>query len=414
MMSSEQGKISPLESVLKNVKVIDFGWAIASPIVATYLGFLGATVITVESSTRLNIIRQGGPFKDGIVHPDRSAFYTNYNAGKYSIVLDLKNPRGMEIGKKLIQWADVLLENFAPGVIGRLGFAYEEVKKINPSIIYASSSQLGQNGPLAQFRGMGVQGAALAGLYPTTGWPGGEPTGPFGAYTDLVAPKFLIPAILAALLYRRRTGKGQYIEQSQVESGLSFIAPALMDYIVNGVVMNCPGNREPNAAPHGVYRCQGEDRWCAIAVYSDEEWKAFCRAIGNPPWTEEQKFATLLGRKKNEDELDALVEEWTVNHTAEYIMAHLQKSGVPAGVVATAEDLEKDPQLLHRQHCQQLNHPVIGLHSYQTPAFRFSKTPLAIERPAPCMGEHNQYICMEVLGMKEEEYQSLGKAGVFK
>jgi benzylsuccinate CoA-transferase BbsF subunit len=402
------------QHILRDVKVVDFGWAIVSPIAATYLGFLGATVITVESSTRLNIIRQGGPFKDGIPHPDRSAFYTTYNTGKYSIALDLKNAQGMEIAQKLIQWADVLVENFAPGVMTRLGLDYESVRGINSSIVYVSSSQLGQMGPYAQFRGMGVQGAAMAGFYSVTGWPGGEPVGPFGAYTDLVAPKFLIPAILAALLYRYHTGKGQHIEQSQVEAGLNFISPALMDYTVNGAVWNCPGNREPNAAPHGAYPCQGEDRWCVIAIYTDEEWKAFCQAIGNPQWTREPKFATLLGRKKNEAELNSLVALWTVGHPAEHVMNHLQKAGVPAGIVATAEDLHQDPQLAHRRHYRRLNHPVIGPHSYETPAFRFSRTSISLDRPAPCLGEHNHYICTEILGMKEEEFRSLEKAGVFR
>lgn len=414
MSAPEKGENPRLQSLLKDVKIIDFGWAIVSPMSAAYLGFLGATVITVESSTRLNVIRASGPFKDGIPHYDRSAAYTPYNAGKYSIALDLKNPRGMEIAKKLIQWADVLVENFAPGAMARLGVDYESVKKTNPSIIYASSSQLGQNGPHARFRGLGIQGAAIAGLYAVTGWPGGEPVSPFGPYTDLVAPKFLASAILAALLYRHHTGKGQYIEQSQVETGLNFIAPALMDYIVNKVVLNGPGNREPNAAPHGAYRCQGDDRWCAIAIYTDEEWKAFCRAIGDPPWTQDEKFATLLARKKNEDELDSLVEQWTAGHPAEYVMSHLQRAGVPAGIVATAEGIYKDPQLAHRRHYQKLNHPVIGTHSYETPAFLFSKTPITLERPAPCLGQHSQYICTEILGIEEGEYQSLEKAGVFR
>lgn len=413
-MSSEEREFQSRQGSLKGVKVVDFGWAIVSPLTATYLGFLGAEVITVESSTRLNIIRQGGPFKDGIPHPDRSAFYTNYNTGKYSIALDLKKPQGMEIAKKLIQRADVLVENFAPGVMGRLGLDYESVKKINPALIYVSSSQLGQSGPHSQFRGMGVQGAAMAGLYAVTGWPGGEPVGPFGAYTDFVAPRFLLPAVLAALLHRRKTGKGMYIEQSQVEAGLNFIAPALMDYLVNGVIRYCPGNRQPNAAPHGAYRCQGEDRWCVIAVSSDEEWKALCRAMGNPPWTEDPRLSTLLGRKENEAELDGLVELWTAAHGAEDVMEHLQEAGVPAGVVATAEDLHQDPQLAHRKHYQKLKHPVIGLHSYEAPAFQFSRTPVVLERPAPCLGEHSRTICTEILGMKEEEFQSLEKAGVFR
>jgi benzylsuccinate CoA-transferase BbsF subunit len=400
--------------ILAGIKVVDFGWAIVSPLTATYLGFLGATVVTVESSTRLNIIRQGGPFKDNIPHPDRSAFYTNYNAGKYSIALDLKKPAGMEIARKLIRWADVLVENFAPGVMARLSLDYESVKGLNPSLIYATSTQLGQTGPHAQFRGMGVQGAALAGLNAVTGWPGGEPVGPFGAYTDLVAPKYLVSAILAALLYRGRTGKGQYIEQSQVETGLNFIAPALMDYIVNGSVLTCPGNRDPNAAPHGAYPCRGEDRWCAIAVTSEEEWDSFCRAIGNPPWTKDPKFSTLAGRKDHEDELDARVEEWTARHSAEDVMYLLQDAGVPAGVVATSEDLHNDPQLKHREHYRRLNHPIIGRNSCEAPGFRFSNAPVVFERPAPCLGEHSRYICVEILGMKEEEFQTLEEAGVFR
>ena len=400
--------------MLRDIKVVDFGWAIVSPLTATYLGFLGATVVTVESSTRLNIIRQGGPFKDNIPHPDRSAFYTNYNSGKYSIALDLKKPAGLDIAKKLIRWADVLVENFAPGVMGRLGLDYESVKGINPSLIYASSTQLGQSGPHAQFRGMGVQGTALAGLNAVTGWPGGEPVGPFGAYTDLVAPKYLISAILAALLYRRRNGRGQYIEQSQVEAGLNFIAPALMDYIVNGSILTCPGNRDPNAAPHGAYRCRGEDRWCVIAVSSDEEWNSFCWAIGNPPWTRDSKFATFSGRKEHEDELDALVEAWTLGHSAEDVMHRLQKGGVAAGLIATAEDLHNDPQLQHREHYRRLNHPIIGRNSCEAPGFRFSNAPVVFERPAPCLGEHSRYICQEILGMRDEEFQALEGAGVFR
>jgi crotonobetainyl-CoA:carnitine CoA-transferase CaiB-like acyl-CoA transferase len=411
-MSAEEK--NPPQGCLKGVKVIDFGWAIVSPLTATYLGFLGAEVITVESSSRLNIIRQGGPFKDGIPHPDRSAFYTNNNTGKYSIALDLKKPQGMEIARKLIGWADVLVENFAPGVMGRLGLDYESVRKINPALIYASSSQLGQSGPHSQFRGMGVQGAAMAGLYAVTGWPGGEPVGPFGAYTDLVAPRFLLAAVLAALLRRRKTGKGMYIEQSQVEAGLNFIAPALMDYLANGVVRYCPGNRQPEAAPHAAYRCQGEDRWCVIAVSSDEEWKALCLAMGNPPWTEDPRFSTLLGRKENEEELDARVELWTSAQRAEDVMETLQKAGVPAGRVATPEDLHQDPQLAHRKHYRKLKHPVIGVHSYEAPAFQFSRTPVIVERPAPCLGEHSRMICTKILGMKEEEFEVLEKAGVFR
>ena len=414
-MNTTEDKIKCNEKeILKGIKVIDFGWAIAGPLVATYLGFLGATVITVESTTNVDPIRQTGPFREGIPEPNRCALFAIYNPGKYSLSLSLKTPQGMEIGRRLIKWADVMVENFAPGVTKRLKIDYQSVKKINPSIIYASSTQLGQTGPHAHFRGMGVHGAAMAGLFSVTGWPDGEPVGPFGPYTDLVGPKFLTPAILAALLIRHHTGKGQYIEQSQAEAGMNFIAPALLDYTANKVVMNGVGNRAPNAVPHGAYRCKGDDRWCVIAIYTDEEWKSFVQAIGAPQWIQDRNFATFLDRKKNEEELDALIGMWTSTQSAETIMLHLQEYGVPCGIVTKAEDLIKDPQLEHRHHYWVLNHRIIGPHNYEAPPFTFSKTPIILKYPGPLLGEHNKYICEEILGMGGKEFSSLEKAGVFQ
>ena len=307
-----------------------------------------------------------------------------------------------------------MIENFAPGVMKRFGMDYESAKSINPSIIYASSSQLGQTGPHAKFKSMGVQGAALSGFYAITGWPDGEPTGPFGAYTDYIAPKYLLSAILTALIQRRRTGRGQYIEQSQVEAGLNFISPLLLDYTVNGNIMGLSGNRTPGAAPHGAYRCRGEDRWCVIAVYTDEEWDAFCEVIGRPAWTKEPRFGALLERKKNEDDLDHFIERWTVNRSAEEVMQMLQQAGVPAAMVSKAEDLHNDPQLAHRNHYRVLDHQKIGPHAYDSPGFRLSKSSLGPNRGGPCLGQHNRKVCVEILGLSEDEYAGLEKAGILE
>lgn len=216
---------------------------------------------------------------------------------------------------------------------------------------------------------------------------------------------------MAALDYRRRTGKGLYIDQAQFETGTHFIAPPLMDYFVNGRVIGRNGNRFPDAAPHGAFPCQGNDRWVAIAVFTDGEWQAFCRVIGNPGWTKDPKFATLQGRKANEDELERLVGEWTVSYPAEKIEAMMQEAGVAANVVESNKDLFEDPQLQHRGHFQYLEHPAIGRHAYESPAFRMSKSPFQM-RPSPCLGQHNDYVYREILGLSDDEISDLYAEGV--
>lgn len=276
-----------------------------------------------------------------------------------------------------------------------------------------STAQLWHSGSYPPFRGFGMHGAALAGFDSVTGWPGGGPLPPYGAYTDGIAFAMLLDAVLAAINHRQRTGEGQRIEQSQVEAGVHVLAPALLDYCVNGQMASLAGNSHPYAAPHNVYRCRGEDRWCVIAVFTDAEWRSFCEVLGNPPWTKDPKFTSQLQRKKNEGELDRLIEEWTISRSAEDVMLLLQAKGVPAGVVQTGQDLHHDPQLKHRGHYQTLNHKVIGPHSYDTSSFTLSKTPGKPEWAAPLMGEHNEYVCKNILGMSDEEIAELVIDGVF-
>jgi len=293
----------------------------------------------------------------------------------------------------------------------RMGLGYEELSKAKPDIIMLSTSMMGQTGPEAGHPGWGGLLAAMSGFINISGWPDREPIY-FGPYTDFIAPHYLILTILSALLYRRRTGKGQYIDLAQYETAVHFSAPLILDNIVNKRVASRVGNRSTYAAPHGAYRCLGEDRWCAIAVFTDEEWRSFCMVIGNTAWTNNPRFSTILTRKENEDELDRLVEEWTVNHSAEEVMNMMQTSGVAAGVLETGEDLlEHDPQLKYRHFFRELDHPEVGRYLAPRESFVLSKSPNELRR-APLMGEHNEYVLKDILGMSDEEIAELVVEGV--
>jgi benzylsuccinate CoA-transferase BbsF subunit len=310
-------------------------------------------------------------------------------------------------------WANVVVENFNPGVMERLGLSYEEIAKTKPDVIMMSLGSKGQTGPYATLPAVGMHLAALSGFMTVTGWPDRDPSLLCGAYTDSIAGRFGAVALLAALDYRRRTGKGQYIDVSQFEAGAQFLAPPLLDYEVNRRVLGRNGNRHPFAAPHGAYRCRGEDRWCAIAVCNDEEWSAMRRVMGNPPWADGEEFATLRGRKAHEEKLDRLVEQWTVQFPAEEVMTMLQKAGVPAGVVETAEDLHHDPQLADRHHFWELEHQEIGLSTYDSMGSQLSKTPAELVKAAHTVGEDNYYVYTQILGLTDEKFVDLMERGVF-
>jgi benzylsuccinate CoA-transferase BbsF subunit len=399
---------------LEGIKVLELTRVIVGAGAARFLGTYGATVVHVESQRRLDFLRTSFPYKDNISGINRAAYFHRYNADKYGMALDLSKPEGLGIMKRLVAWADVFIESNVPGMVDKFGLDYDSVKKLKPDIVMLSTSQMGREGPLARYKGFGVQTAAMAGFHQITGYADGSPMGPFGAYTDMVSIQWLVTALIAALDYRRRTGKGQYIDHSQLEAGVHFLAPAVLNFTANGKLMPQQANREACAAPHGCYQCRGEDRWCAIAVYSDGEWEAFCRALGNPPWTEESRFSTLLGRKENEDELDRLVEEWTRRHTPEEVMRRLQSVKVAAGVVATGEDLNNNPQLASREHFKMLSHPETGLVPFSNPPFKLSNTPNEVRLPAPCFGEHTEYVCREILGLSDQEFVKLLQNGIFE
>lgn len=394
---------------LKGIKVVEFAAYAAGPVVGKHLADHGATVVHVESRTRPDGFRAHyPPYKDNIHGLNRSGLFALCNNDKLDITLNLKKaPKATDLAKRIVAWCDVVIENFSPGTMKRLGLDYETLKEVNPDLIMLSSSNLGQSGPHANHAGFGSQLSSLAGFTNLTGYADGPPQILYGPYIDYIAVAYGAVAILAALDYRDRTGRGNHIDTAQYETGLQFLAPLLLDYKINGKVAARDGNRDAAAAPHGAYPCKGEDRWCVISVFSETEWKSLCQVMGYPEWTKESRFTTLQARKRHEDELDKKIGAWTANFTAQEITEKLQTTGVRAGIVNTMKDLYSDPQLKHRNQWIALEHPEIGIMHYQRPPFILSKTPSGPERRDPLLGEHNAYFYQEILGLPEKEYCEL-------
>ena len=397
----------------EGINILDFTWTGTGPFTLNPLAFYGATIIKVESRERPDALRSLGPFKDGIAAPENSYYFAYCQMGKrYNITLNLAHPKGKELARKLVAWADIVADSLSTGTMEKWGLDYDNLKKIKPDIIMLRTCMHGHTGPLAGHHGQGFVLTALSGFDAIASWPDRAPSGVFGALTDFIAPQFNAISLISALDYRRRTGKGQYIDQAQHEAAMQLIAPLILDYTVNQRDFTANGNRLAYAAPHGIYRCQGDDRWCAIAVFTDAEWASFCRVIGKPTLAERPEFATLLSRKQNEDELDNLVEAWTITRSAEEVMSLMQASGVAAGVVANAKDQAGNPQLKHYQFFEEREHPVIGkIPFYHGPCFRLSETPYEIGR-ATMIGEHNEYVYTELLGLSDEEWAQLISEGI--
>ncbi|MBA7628306.1 Succinyl-CoA:(R)-benzylsuccinate CoA-transferase subunit BbsF [subsurface metagenome] len=390
------------KKLLEGIRVVEVTVYHTGPLTTQALSNLGAEVIKIETRSQLT----GGAPGAAMTGMHQKA--TN----KLSVTLNFASPRGLELARRIIAKTDIVVENMAGGSLIRKGLGYEDLKKIKPDIIMLSTCMQGQTGPYASHAASGHKLSALSGFNHIHGWPDREPAW-IAAYTDNIAPRYNIVAILAALDYRRRTGKGQFLDMSQNEAGVQFIAPLILDYVVNKRVAGREGNKYPYAAPHNAYRCIGEDRWCAIAVFTDEEWQSFCKVIGNPALAKDPRFATLLARKENEEELDRLVNEWTINHTANAVMNMMQAEGVAAGMVENAEDqVDSDPQLKYRHFFWELEHPEIG--KFLSPAgvhFLMSKADYELQR-SPLLGEHNDYVFKDLLGLSDEEITELVNEGV--
>ena len=406
------GDAHPTALALQGIRVLDFTWIHAGPSATRILSDQGAEVIKVESNNALSVI--GGPASAtarglGQRH--------NWNAGKLSISLNMKTPQGIDIAKRLVAVSDVVAENFSGRVMPSWGLDYDSITPINPSIIMLSMSGFGRTGPWKDRVSYGQTLQAWSGFTQLTGFPDTDPSGPASAYSDAVGGMAGAQAVLLALLHRSRTGRGQWLDVSQFESMSSLLETLVLDMSVNGsaAASTRAGNRLPHggAAPHGAYRCRGEDRWVAISVFTDEEWSAFVDVMGSPQWAVDQRFATGDARWRNADALDACVESWTIDHDAEEVMAILQAAGVSAGVVQTGADVSRDPQLQDRGFFRRVPDHQGEYRTIESAPYKLSRTPGSVTRAAPAFAADMTYVLRELLGMSDDEVEDCAIAGAF-
>jgi crotonobetainyl-CoA:carnitine CoA-transferase CaiB-like acyl-CoA transferase len=397
---------------LADIKVLDFFWVLAGPGVTRSMADYGATVVRIECPQRVDPTRTVGPFKDNNTDPEYSALFGNNNAGKLGISLDLSKPEAREIVLDLVRWADLVCESFSPKAMRAWCFDYESLRAVKPDIIMLSSCLMGQTGPLARFAGFGNLAAALCGFYNLVGWPDRTPSGPFSAYTDYIAPRFGLASVMAALIHRKRTGEGQYIDQAQAESALQFLTLPILDTVGSGRKYSPIGNDDLLHAPHGVYPSDGKDRWVAIACRTDAQWRALCSAIGQPQLADDRRFNSFGARYESRAELDRIIGEWTRLRTPDETERVLQASGVPAHTVQTTFDAHGDPQLHHREHFVRVNHPIAGETFIENSRFKLSRTPAVVNRSGPALGHDSQYVFEKILGYSESRISELVAGGV--
>lgn len=402
-----------MPDAVAGLRIAEFTSGQAGPQATEFLAFMGAEVIKFESTRRLDWTRtMPDPITLEEPPPDQAPVFIEFNLNKLSLRLDLQHAKGLEIAKRVIKTCDAVLDNFRPGIMNKLGLGYDVLRQLKPDLVVVSISMNGATGPEAQTKGYAPLFTALSGLGDITGYTDGPPTEVRSTVDSSVA-FYSALALMAALLHRRRTGEGQFIDLSSREVGVCLVAESIMAYAMNGTVVSRDGNKDDIMAPHNCYRCQGNDKWISICIANDEEWQSFCRAIGNPEWTEDERFSDQLSRWKNQEELDRLVEQWTSNYTYYQAMEILQGAGVAAMPSFSADDILGDPHLNERQFTEILDRPDIGVHVEIVVPWKMSATPMRIARDAPHIGEHNQYILRELLGMSEQEIQSLTEEGVF-
>ena len=392
---------------LDGVRIADFCWLWAGAYATGLLALLGAEVIKIESMARPDPSRKMtltiGQAFEGVEH---SPVFNSINLNKLSVRLNLKQPAAVELAKKIVQISDVASENMRPGAMDSIGLGYDVLKEVKPDIIMLSSSAFGSEGPLRRYGGYAPSFACYSGLAHLTGYSDGPPN-PLTGSTDLMSATTSAFAIMAALNHRQHTGQGQHIDMASVESLAVFTGDALMEYIMNGRVQSRNGNHDRIMAPHNCYRCRGDDKWVSIAVATDEEWQAFCNAAGHPEWASDERFSDTYSRWKNERELNDLIGEWTVNYTHYEVTEILQKAGVAAIPSFSNEEIFSDPHFKARELAVEVEHPSMGKQVVLGPPWRLSETPARVTKSAPTIGENNEYVFGEILGMSGKEIARL-------
>jgi len=408
---------------LEGVRILDLSVVWAGPHATKMLADMGAEVIKIESLSRLDPIR--GPVRpvsntEGC-YPDnepgarpynRHGYFNERNRNKLGLTLDLKHPDGLAIFKRLVAVSDVVIDNFSWGVTERLGIDYERLRTVNPRIIQLSMPSFGTTGPERYYVGYGATNDHLSGITSVTGYTDTGMENPGINISDPIAGLHAAGAILAALLYRQRTGKGQFIDLSHRETATRLTAGPVLDVSMNGRVARPQGNKHAWKAPHGCYPTRGEDAWIVIAVGTDREWEGLCRAAGKPEWVTDPRFSTVSARWKHRHELDQEIASWTRTQDRWDLMQRLQTAGVPAGAVATAEDLLANKHLRARGFFVTITHPEAGTHDYLGLPWKMSRTPGAVRRPAPTLGQHTEQVLRDLLGLSEAELARLRRERV--
>jgi crotonobetainyl-CoA:carnitine CoA-transferase CaiB-like acyl-CoA transferase len=398
---------------LAGLKLLDFSWAIVGGTTAKYLGDFGAEVVKIESRKRLGLERLSNTSRVSKAgNLDDKPWFAHVNTSKQSFCINLADPRSKPLIGKLVRWADIVLENFSPGTMEKLGLGYEAMRAMKPGMILASGSVFGQTGPQRHYWGVDSTGAAASSRMYMTGWPDRGPVLPSAPYGDCVLPCFLAAGLVAAIDHRDRTGDGCHIDGSMFEVLVQQMLPDVIEQQLSGAQLARRGNRSPGIAPHGVYPCAGTERWIAIAAGDDGQWQRLCAALGTPAMPADPRFATLAARLQHQDALDAALADCTRSHDAYTLMERLQAVAVEAGVVQFAGDtLDRDPQLRARGFMQTTDHPLLGPFEHQASPIWLSDTPQRL-RPAPRFGEHTRQICREVLELDAATIDELERAQV--
>jgi crotonobetainyl-CoA:carnitine CoA-transferase CaiB-like acyl-CoA transferase len=396
---------------LEGLKVADFAWVGVGPITAKALADHGATVVRVESGSRLDPLRLNPPFKDNINDVNMSQFFGTFNTSKLGIDIDMKNPSGLDIAKRLVEWADVVVESWSPGAFGRTGLDDETIRALNPEVIIVHTSLLSTGSPLSPLAGYGYHAAAIAGFYEVFGWSDLPPDGPYLAYTDTISPRFLTPAVLAAVDRLERTGRGCTIDAAQLECGLQLLAPELLAYQISGEKPMRSGNRDPQNIPQGVYPVLGEDRWIAISIEDDANWSDLCRLMNKPKWAKDLSLRNREGRNDAHDQIDKEIAAWTKRADGKQLESTLLEAGIPAGLVQRSSDLLVDKQYEHMKFYRRHVHGAMGEVPYAGHQYRIDKYDHGPLSASPLLGEHTFEILSDHLKLTADEIADFAVSG---
>ena len=406
---------------LSGIRVCDFTWVWAGPYCTLQLAHLGAEVIRIETKTRPCVTRMLPPWPDGKFDSlDKSGYFNQYNQGKKSLSLNFRHPEARDAAWRLIKQSDIVINNFASGVIEKMGFGYEAVKQANPKVIMISLSGYGDTGPYSKYVAYGPAQVPLSGLSALTGYKGFPPMHAGFSYADPNAGVHGAFALICALFHRAKTGEGQYIDMSQWECAMDLLAEGILEYTMNDREPERVGNRDPQMAPHGIFKCLDLpekildltiDQWVSIVCADDAEWGRLARAIGKPELVSDARFKTLAARKQNEDALEAIITEWTSRRRVADVVTELQNAGVAAGACADSKYIAEDPHLTERDYFVYREHPVVGKRQHCGMPWRMSETPCEVRAAAPALGQHTDELMTGLLGFSKAEVEKMRADG---